>query len=221
VKLVQAKAETVNKMQNAVFNTVIDMVEFRDKYTGRHMARTQKYLEALLNEMLKKGVYTDIISDWDMVTVLTASKLYDIGKIAVPDNILSKPARFTEDEFENMKSHVAAGVDAIERIIKKTGDEVFFNHAIKMAGTHHENWDGSGYPIGLRGQNIPLEGRLIAIAGAYDALISERYHKDALPHEKACEIILEGAGKQFDPAIAAIFDSIKDRFDEISQLAEI
>ena len=221
VKLVQTKAETVNKMQNAVFNTVIDMVEFRDKYTGRHMARTQRYLETLLNEMLKKGVYVDILSDWDIVTVLTAAKLYDIGKIAVPDSILGKPAKFTEDEFESMKSHVAAGVDAIERIIKKTGDENFFNHAIRMAGTHHENWDGSGYPIGLRGQNIPLEGRLLAIAGAYDALISERYHKEALPHDEACKIIQEGAGKQFDPAIVEIFNNMKDKFEEISKAADI
>jgi len=220
VNLVETKAETVNKMQNAVFNTVIDMVEFRDKYTGGHIARTGQYLKALLEEMQKKDVYTDIISEWDMVTVLTAAKLYDIGKIAVSDTLLGKTAKFTDDEFEHMKSHVTAGVDAIERIVKKVGDEDFFNHAIKMAGTHHENWDGSGYPIGLREQNIPLEGRLLAIAGAYDALISERYHKDALSHEKACEIIEEGSGKQFDPALVKVFLGIKDQFVRISEETE-
>ena len=220
VTLVQTKADTVNKMQNAVFNTVIDMVEFRDKYTGRHMARTQMYLEALLAEMLRQGVYADTIKDWDMVTVLTAAKLYDIGKIAVPDSILGKTEKYTEEEFENMKSHVPAGVDAIERIIKKTGDEDFFNHAIRMAGTHHENWDGTGYPIGIRGQSIPLEGRLLSIASAYDALISVRHHKEAISHEAACEIIREGSGKQFDPAIVDVFSSIQDQFEEISRITE-
>jgi len=220
VTLVQNKADTVNKMQNAVFNTVIDMVEFRDKYTGGHMARTGGYLKALLTEMQKEGVYTDIISEWDIVTVLTAAKLYDIGKIAVPDSIMGKTARFTEDEFENMKSHVAAGVDAIERIIKKIGDEDFFNHAIQMAGTHHENWDGSGYPIGLRENDIPLEGRLLAIADSYDALISERHHKEALSHDEACKIIEEGAGKQFDPTLVRVFLNIKDQFARISETPE-
>jgi len=219
VTLVQIKADEVSRMQNAVFETVIDLVEFRDKYTGGHVARTQRYLKAMLTEMLKEGVYADIISGWDRVTILTAAKLYDIGKIAVPDNLLGKTAKFTEDEFENMKSHVAAGVDAIERIIKKMGNEDFFDHAVRLAGTHHENWDGSGYPIGLRGNNIPLEGRLIAITGAYDALISERHHKHAMSHEKACEIINDGAGKQFDPALVGIFNNIKDQFKQIGENA--
>ena len=216
VTLVQNKAETINKLQDAVFNTVIDMVEFRDKYNGEHVARTQRYLKAMLEEMRKEGVYADIISGWDMTVILTAAKLYDIGKIVVPDNILGKTAKFTENDFENMKSHVAAGVDAIERIIKKIGDEDFYNHAMRLAGTHHENWDGSGYPIGLSEQNIPLEGRLIAIAGAYDALISERHYKEAMSHEEACKIIEEGAGKQFDPALVDVFKKIKGKFEQIS-----
>ena len=218
--IVRNKSDAVIRMESAVFETVIDMVEFRDKYTGGHVVRTQKYLAALLEEMLKEGTYEEIISQWDMPSVLTAAKLYDIGKIAVPEKLLGKTEKFTENEFENMKSHVAAGVDAIERIIKKIGYEDFFDHAIRFAGTHHENWDGSGYPIGLRGNNIPLEGRLIAIAGAYDALISERHHKNAIPHEEACEIIKEGAGTQFDPAVVNVFLNIKDRFKQISAGAE-
>ena len=214
--MVKTKSDNVIRLQNAVFDTVIDLVEFRDKYTGGHIARTQKYLKALLDEMLKESVYAEIISKWDMTKILTAAKLYDIGKIAVPDTILGKDGKLTENEFENIKAHVTAGVDAIERIIKKAGDEDFFNHAIRMAGTHHENWDGSGYPIGIRGNNIPMEGRLIAIAGAYDALISERFHKEAIPHADACEIIAEGSGKQFDPIIVDVFLNIKDQFEQIS-----
>ena len=214
--MAEKKVNEANRMQNAVFETVIDMVEFRDKYTGRHVERTGQYLIAMLYEMLKEGVYTDIISDWDMATVMTASKLYDIGKIAVPDSLLGKPSKFTEDEFESVKSHVAAGTDAIERIIKKMGEDEFYDHAMRFAGTHHENWDGSGYPIGLRGNDIPLEGRLLAVAGAYDALISERPYKEALPHETACDIIEKGAGTQFDPAIVKVFLNIKDQFAQIS-----
>jgi len=214
--MVQSKVDAVNLLQNAVFDTVVDMVEFRDRYTGGHIARTQQYINALLDEMLAEGVYTDIISDWDMTTVLAAAKLYDIGKIAVPDAILGKRARLTEEEFENMKAHVTAGVDAIERIIKKTGNVEFFNHSIRMAGTHHENWDGSGYPIGIRGNTIPLEGRLVAIADAYDAMISERHYKEALSHEEACRIIEEEAGTRFDPALVEVFSKIKDQFEIIS-----
>jgi len=214
--LVHEKADAVIRMQNAIFDTVVDMVEFRDKYTGGHIVRTQQYVRALLDEMLKQDVYTEIISDWSMASILASAKLHDIGKIAVPDIILGKNAKLTEEEFESMKAHVAAGVDAIERIIKKMGEDDFFDHAIRMAGTHHEKWDGSGYPIGLNGNNIPLEGRLMAIADVYDALICKRQYKEALSHETACKIIEESAGTHFDPILVDVFLSIKDQFERIS-----
>jgi len=203
-------------MQNAIFDTVVDMVEFRDKYTGGHIVRTQQYVKALLDEMVRKGVYEEIVSDWDINSILASAKLHDIGKIAVPDIILGKNARLTEEEFENMKNHVAAGVDAIERIIRKMGEEDFFNHAIRMAGTHHEKWNGSGYPIGLKGNNIPLEGRLMAIADVYDALICKRHYKEAMPHETACKIIEESSGTQFDPILVDVFCNIREQFERIS-----
>jgi len=214
--IVQSKTDTMIHLQNAVYNTVIDMVEIRDKYNGGHIERTQRYLKIMLDEMLKESVYSDILSKWDIAKVLTAAKLYDIGKIVVPDTILSKDGKLSDEEFENIKLHVQAGTDAIERVIKDSCDEDFFDHAIRIAGTHHENWDGSGYPIGLRGNNIPLEGRLLAVAGAYDALVSERYYKPALTHEKACEIIKEGSGKQFDPVLVEVLLSIQDQFKQIS-----
>ena len=211
------KADTIIRLQNAVFDTVIDMVEFRDKYTGGHIVRTQKYVEVLLNEMIKEGTYASEIADWDIPAILSSAKLHDVGKIAVPDIILGKNAKLTEEEFNNMKDHVAASVDAIERIIKKIGEDEFFNHAMRMAGTHHEKWDGTGYPIGLKGHNIPLEGRLMAIADVYDALISRRQYKEALSHEEACEIILEGSGTQFDPILIEVFSNVKDEFYRIAQ----
>ena len=215
-ELVQEKAELIMRLQNAVFDTVVDMVEFRDKYTGGHIVRTQRYLKVLLDEMIKEGVYADEISGWNIYSILSSAKLHDVGKIAVPDVILGKNEKLTYDEFETMKDHVTASVDALERMMKKTGEDSFFTHAIRMAGTHHERWDGSGYPIGLTGNNIPLEGRLMAVADVYDALISKRQYKEAMPHEKACEIIENGSGTQFDPAIIEVFKNIKDEFNKIA-----
>ena len=214
--LVQEKVDMVLRLQNAVFDTVVDMVEFRDQYTGGHIVRTQQYVKILLDAMVKEGVYAEEISDWDMPAILVAAKLHDVGKIAVSDVILGKKAGLTGEEFENMKAHVTAGVEVIERIIRKTGDEAFFTHAIRMAGTHHEKWNGAGYPIGLKGNNIPLEGRLMAIADVYDALISKRQYKEALPHETACEMIEEGAGTQFDPVLVDVFRNVKKQFEQIT-----
>jgi putative two-component system response regulator len=214
--IVQEKAELIMRLQNAVFDTVVDMVEFRDKYTGGHIVRTQSYLKILLDEMIKEGVYADEVSEWNIYSILSSAKLHDVGKIAVSDVILGKNEKLTQDEFETMKAHVTASVDALERMMKKTGEDDFFNHAIRMAGTHHEKWDGSGYPIGLKGNNIPLEGRLMAIADVYDALISKRQYKEAMPHEKACAIIEEGAGTQFDPVLVDVFRNVKDEFERIA-----
>jgi len=215
--LVHDKTEMVMHLQNAVFATVVDMVEFRDKYTGGHVVRTQRYLTALLNEMIKEDVYSDVVSDWDMTFVLSSAKLHDVGKIAVPDLILGKNAKLDINEFEIMKSHVDAGVDAIERIISKTEEHDLLVHAIRMAGTHHERWDGNGYPLGLKGKNIPLEGQLMAIADVYDALISRRQYKEPLSHEEASKIIIEGAGTQFDPVLVDVFKNVMDEFAKIVQ----
>jgi len=214
--LVHEKAETVMQLQNAVFDTVVEMVEFRDNSTGGHITRTQSYIKILFEEMRKEGVYAEETADWDMSSVLGAAKLHDVGKIAVSDVILGKNAKLTPEEFEDMKCHVAAGVDAIEKIVRKTGEDDFYSHAIRMTGTHHEKWDGSGYPLGLRGHNIPLEGRLMAIADVYDALISKRPYKEPMSHEKACEIIESQSGKQFDPVFIKIFKNIKTQFEQVA-----
>ena len=213
---VNEKIGTVNRLHNAVFDTVVDLVEFRDLYTGGHIVRTQNYVKTLISETVKEGVYADEISGWDMDSILAAAKLHDVGKIAVSDVILGKNAKLEKDEYETMKSHVQAGVDAIDRILRKTGEDDFYNHAIRMAGTHHEKWDGSGYPIGLKGHNIPLEGRLMAIADVYDALISKRQYKEPMAHEDACKIIEDGAGKHFDPLLVGVFSNIKGQFEQIA-----
>jgi len=214
--LVTEKANMVTHLQNAVLTTVVDMVEFRDSLTGGHVVRTQKYLTTLLNEMIKEGVYADETADWDTFHVQSSTKLHDVGKIAVPDVILGKNAKLEKDEFDVMKTHVTAGVDMIERIISQTEDHEFLTHALRMAGTHHEKWDGSGYPIGLKGKNIPLEGRLMAVADVYDALISKRQYKEPMSHGDACLIIENGRGTQFDPVLVDVFWNVKDEFEQIA-----
>ena len=143
---------------------------------------------------------------------LPSAQLHDVGKIAITDLILNKPGKLTPEEFEIMKTHVTVGVAAIEKIMQNAEEHAFLNHAVLIAGTHHEKWDGSGYPKGLKGRNIPLEGRLMAIADVYDALITVRPYKKAFTHEEACKIIEEGAGTHFDPSLVEVFKRVKDDF---------
>jgi len=214
---VHSEAKKVTTMQNALIATVADLVECRDAYTGGHVTRTQRYLKALMSEVIRKGLYKDEISEWDIEHFLACSPLHDIGKIAISDLILNKSGKLTPDEFEIMKTHVTVGVDAIERIIDKMGENAFMLHTLYITGTHHEKWDGTGYPMGLKGNNIPLEGQLMAIADVYDSLISTRPYKKALTHEKVCEIIKEGAGSHFNPVLVDAFCGVEKEFAKIAQ----
>jgi putative two-component system response regulator len=171
---VREKTREVFNLQNAVLETVADLVEFRDSLTGGHVARTQLYVKALFEELLRQGIYKEEVSHWDMDFFVPSAQLHDVGKIAISDLILNKPGKLTPEEFEIMKTHVTVGVAAIQRIMQNTEDHAFLHHALLIAGTHHEKWDGTGYPNGLKGEDIPLEGRLMAVDYVYDALISVR-----------------------------------------------
>ena len=215
---VREKAAEVFNLQNAVLATVADLVEFRDKQTGGHITRTQLYLKALIDELVRIGLYKEDIAGWDMDFVIPSAQLHDVGKIGITDLILNKPTELTKEEFEIMKTHVKVGVDAIQRIMNETDEHAFLAHALQITGTHHEKWDGTGYPAGLKGLEIPIEGRLMAIADVYDALISDRPYKKAYPHEEACQIIREGEGRHFDPALVGVFRNIEAEFEKISRL---
>jgi len=169
----------------------------------------------MIDEMIRGGVYIEEVSNWNLDEVLSSAKLHDVGKIAVPDAILNKPGRFTPEEFEIMKNHVLAGVDVIDKIMKDTYENKYLQHALNIIGTHHEKWDGNGYPIGLKGKNIPLEGRLMAIADVYDALVSVRPYKEPFTHEQARKIFENEAGKQFDPALIGVFSNVKEQFEQV------
>jgi len=215
-KKVREKTREVLSLQDAVISTLADMVEFRDELTGHHVTRTQLYLKALVEDLARKGIYREETLKWDMDLFLSSAPLHDVGKIAISDLILNKPAQLSPEEFKIMKTHVTAGVDAIEKIMKKTAEQdMFLHYALLIAGTHHEKWDGTGYPVGLKGMNIPLAGRLMAIADVYDALISIRPYKKALSHEEACGIIEDGRGKHFDPVLIDIFRETKGEFERV------
>ena len=214
-QLVNEKTMQVTNLQNAVLNTVADLVEFRDDVTGGHITRTQKYLEVLIAKMIEKGVYVEEANTWNMEYFLLSAQLHDVGKIAISDNILNKPGPLTAEEFDIMKTHVLEGVKAIRKIEDNADEHSFLRHARLIAGGHHEKWDGSGYPAGLKKTDISLEGRLMAIADVYDALISKRPYKSPFSTDEARRIIEEGRGKHFDPALVDVFSEVADQFAEI------
>jgi len=216
IKMVQDKTQQIFGLQNAIINTMADLVEFRDNFTGQHIHRTQEYLRVLIGQLTEDGVYADELLMWDVDVILRSCPLHDLGKIAINDAILNKPGKLTPEEFEIMKTHVQKGVEAIERMESSTYFTDFLQHAKLFAGTHHEKWDGSGYPYGLKGLSIPLEGRIMAIADVYDALITVRPYKKALSAEESANIIIDGAGAHFDPTIVTSFAKVKDDFANIA-----
>ena len=215
-KEVREKTREVFNLQSAVLCTVSDLVEFRDKCTGGHINRTQLYLKSLIEELIRTGIYEEHTRNWDMDFFLPSAQLHDVGKIAISDLILNKPAKLTPEEFEIMKSHVTVGITVIERIMSDTKEHTFLNCAMLFARAHHEKWDGTGYPAGLKGEEIPLEGRLMAVADVYDALISKRPYKKPFSHDEAKRIIEEGAGTHFDPVLVGAFRNVADEFDLVA-----
>jgi putative two-component system response regulator len=215
--MVEDKVHQIVDLQNAVMDTVSNLVEFRDGLTGGHINRTQRYLKVLTDEMVRERVYAEEIMGWDMKYFISSAQLHDVGKIGISDLILNKPGRFTEEEFEIMKGHVKIGVDAIVKIMNNAEEHSFLQHALLIASDHHEKWDGSGYPFGKKEYGISLEGRLMAIADVYDALISKRPYKEPFSHKKACLIIEEGSGTHFDPLLIGVFKNVSNEFYEITK----
>jgi len=210
--LVNEKTEKVVKLQNAILTTMSNLVEFRDDITGGHIERTKNGVKTLLDEIKKQNLFTEIVNNWDINLLLQSAQLHDIGKIGISDQILKKPGSLTKEEFEEMKKHAIIGYKIIERIERDSGESKLLNYAKIFALNHHEKWDGTGYPNGLKGNKIPLEGRIMAIIDVYDALVSERPYKTAFSHEEAIKIITEGKNTQFDPVLTDIFLSIKYKF---------
>jgi putative two-component system response regulator len=211
-KMVEEKTQSILDLQNALLKTMAELVECRDDITGGHIERTQRGIKILLKELERSGIYREQTNGWDINLLLQSSQLHDVGKISIDDNILKKPGKLTDEEFAEMKKHASFGEQIIEKIETLAKESDFLNYAKIFAASHHEKWNGSGYPRGLKGDEIPLLGRIMAIADVYDALTSVRPYKKAFTHEEAVRIITEGSGTQFDPALVDVFLRAEEQF---------
>ena len=212
---IRNKSEEISKMQNGLIVTMADMVESRDSDTGAHVQKTAAYVRIILEGLKRNGYYTEKLTDKYMSDVELSAPLHDIGKINVPDAVLNKPGKLTDEEFAIMKTHTTAGRKIIESAISKVEGDVYLKEARNMAGYHHERWDGKGYPEGLHGEVIPLSARVMSVADVFDALVSPRIYKPPFPLEKALSIIQEGAGTQFDPKVVEVF---MESIDEVVKI---
>ncbi|GAB6042452.1 response regulator [Endothiovibrio diazotrophicus] len=204
--------------QDITILAMASLAETRDNETGNHIRRTQHYVKALAEALSQRPGYAERLDERTVDLLYKSAPLHDIGKVGIPDHVLLKPGKLTAEEFAVMKHHPAYGRDAIASAEALLGDRdsSFLRYAREIAYTHHEKWDGSGYPEGLAGEAIPLSGRLMAVADVYDALICKRVYKPPFSHERAVEIIVEGKGRHFDPTVVEVFEELAEAFRTIA-----
>ena len=210
--LVEEKVKEITDSQLATIFGLIKLSESRDDETGNHIERTSGFCRLLAEKTGEKGFYLDLIEDSFIETIEKASPLHDIGKVGIPDHILLKPGKLTEEEFVIMKSHVEIGYQTLEKMEKQYPNNALVKMGMEIALNHHERWDGSGYPKGKAGESIPLAARIMSLADVYDALRSKRVYKEAYTHEKSMEIILAGKASHFDPLLVEVFSENQEQF---------
>lgn len=222
IKLYQSERKRQKKkkefvlMQEAILEIITTLTETRDQATGGHIRRTQIYLKIIAEELQQTERYRKILTPEEIEVICKVAPLHDVGKIGVPDNILLKPDKLSAKEFEEIKKHTYYGKEIIEAALHRVGTNYFLEKALEIVYTHQEKWDGSGYPQGLSGENIPISGRVMAIADVYDALTSKRSYKIPVTHDKAVTIMEAGKGTHFDPELMEVFLKVHERFREIS-----
>ncbi|MDH1010987.1 two-component system response regulator [Pseudomonas nicosulfuronedens] len=215
---VQRRTRELAAIQDVTILAMASLAETRDNETGNHIRRTQHYVSALAEHLQQHPRFTAELDEETRQLLFKSAPLHDIGKVGIPDHILLKPGRLTSEEFEVMKTHTTLGLDALETAEARLGMDVpFLRLAKQIAYGHHEKWDGSGYPQGLAGDAIPLSARLMAVADVYDALISRRIYKNAMPHEAAVEHIRGQRGQHFDPDVVDAFLTLQDEFRRIAE----
>lgn len=212
---IQDKTSQVNNIQSKLIKAFADTVEFNDSTTGLHVKRTSEYVKLISHRLAEMGLYKNELTPDKIDLFIQAAPLHDIGKFSVPNTILCKPGKYTPEEYEIMKTHAQAGHELIEREFHGLEDEEFVKTASNMAWYHHEKWDGTGYPRGIKGTDIPLCGRIMAAADVLDALLSRRLYKDAFEMEKTFGIIEDLRGKQFEPCIVDALISLKPEITRI------
>jgi len=211
--LVEEKSRQVTDMQDSIIKGMAIMIESRDNSTGGHILRTSDCIKIFADELLKHKEIPQITSDFCEL-LIKAAPMHDLGKIAVDDSILRKPGKFTPEEYEKMKKHAEEGSRIVKKILDKTTVKDFEHIAVNIAHYHHEKWNGKGYPEKLRGEEIPLEARIMALADVFDALVSKRCYKDAKSFDDAFEIIKKDLGEHFDPVIGQIFINCRPQLEE-------
>ena len=214
---IEEKTKNILELQDVLLKTMVEMVDYRDKITGSHIERTKMGVDILLGEIEKSGHFREETEGWDRNLLLQSCQLHDVGKISISDNILNKPGKFDNDEIEEMRKHAAFGEQIIEKIESLTKESDFLKYTRIFAASHHEKWDGTGYPLGLKKNEIPLLGRIMAIADVYDALISNRPYKKAYTHDEAVLIISDGRDKHFDPVLVDLFLGASEEFRKLDR----
>jgi putative two-component system response regulator len=212
------RTQEIEIIKDTTIVALSSLAETRDNETGNHIRRTQNYIRALAVELKKYPRYSEFLTDENITLLYKIAPLHDVGKVGIPDIILHKPGKLTPEEFEIMKTHAALGGNAIASAVEGLQiSSPFIDMACQIAMSHHEKWDGSGYPEGLRGDDIPIPARLMALADVYDALSCKRVYKSAIAHDEVLTIILEGRGSHFDPDVVDAFMAIQQQFIEIAE----
>ena len=209
---VSKKTEKIVEMHNNLILSMAVVVESRDNSTGGHVRRTSDVVKMLIEEIKKNDRFG--LTDEFCKDLIKAAPMHDLGKIAVDDAVLKKPGRFTDEEFEKMKTHAAEGAKIVHEILKDTDDESFKIVAENVAHYHHERMDGSGYPEGLKGEEIPIEARIMAVADVYDALVSKRVYKESMSFEQANKIMMESMGSHFDKNLEEYYVNARPKLEE-------
>jgi len=212
-----AALKPIDKL-NSTMKIVANVIGTHDGTVAARTENMQRYLKIFVNALLDNERYRDEISGWDVDLFIMSSQLYDVGKIAVNDSIMNKAGKLTEEEFEKVKTHTDFGVKIIQQIKENVDNKNLLRHAEALAGCHHEKWDGTGYPLGLKGKGIPLQGRIMAIVDVYEALVSDRPYRGRKTHKEAVEIIKICGGTHFDPELVDVFIENEKKFEKAESL---
>jgi putative two-component system response regulator len=202
---------TVTELENSIVTSFAELIECKDLNMGGHALRTGKYAELIGRELLATGVFGEELTETDLNRIVRATPFYDIGKIGISDVLLLKPGELDEDEYSEVKKHTLIGTQFLEKLYERTPEQDYLKFAIMIARSHHERYDGAGYPDGLAGDAIPLCARIIAVANAYDIGLTERIYRKALEHDVVCRSIREGGCRAFDPRIVDAFTAVQDK----------
>lgn len=217
IVILNKRKDKLSQMQKQLVMGFADLVESRDKNTGQHIKRTSEYVKIIIEQLRKNGKHNEELTDKKVKMIIEAAPLHDVGKIAVPDAILCKPARLTDLEYNIIKTHTLRGAEIIERDLNISDNHGYYTVARNMALYHHEKWDGTGYPCGIKGEQIPLCARIMAAADVLDALLSSRPYKKSFSIDEALEIMEKGRGSHFEPCIVDAVFQLRDKIIEMNK----